>query len=350
MADRISSLDNGYQTGDLSLFPIALDDKDVLFEATNNAFIVLKQTLTYNSKTIIVEDTSLFPDKGELRLGPFPGEAGEYELVYYGKKTNNSFQQLKRGYAGSQVNYWPAATTCVSNTVSSEHHNSIKDAIINIEADLGTKDFPNDLSLNGILKKQEIRFLAPKPLFRAYPIKGAISAATKTQAAGFCVRFQNFTTGQIARYLWDFGDGGTSLERNPTHTYVAEGKYTVKLNVITTTGAQGVATKLDYILINQDESVPFFYVDSIDSPYSTQYAEANNTVAKEFVFVDQTDGDIVQRNWIFGDGVTHTEQDPDVHQITHIYTLPGKYIVTELIQFSNGRLKKSQLPDTLEVF
>lgn len=338
--DRISSLDASYQSGDLSLFPVALDDKDVLFEATNNSFVFLKQTLTYNGQIIIVDDTSSFPDKGELRVGPLPGETGEYELIYYNKKTSNTFQDLKRGYAGSQINYWPAITSCVSNSVSSEHHNSIKDAIINIEVDLGVKDFPDTNSLNGILKAQEVRFLAPKPLFRAYPIKGPPPLS---------VRFQNFTTGQIARFLWDFGDGGTSLEQSPIYTYVAEGSYTVKLNVVTTTGAQGVATKSNYILVSQDEAPTFFYVDSVDSPYSVQTATTMNISPKEFIFVDQTDGDIVQRNWIFGDGVTFTETDPNIHQITHIYSVPGEYIITELIQFSNGRLKKSQLPEPLVV-
>jgi PKD repeat protein len=340
MTDRISSLDDGYTTGDLSLFPEALDDKHVLFEATNNSFVFLKQTLTYNGKIIIVEDTSSFPEKGELRIGPLPGEAGEYELVYYDKKTSNTFQKLKRGYAGSKINYWPAVKSCVSNAVVAEHHNAIKDAILNIEVDLGVKDFPDPASLNGILKYQEIRFLAPKPLFRAYPIKGP---------PPLNVRFQNFTTGHIARFLWDFGDGGTSLEKNPTHTYVADGKYTVKLNVVTTTGAQGIATKSNYITVDKEEAPPFFYVESIDLPYSVKYATENSVDPKEFVFVDQTDGDIVQRNWIFGDGVTYTQQDPDIHEISHIYSLPGSYTVTELIQFSNGRLKKHQLPDPLVV-
>jgi len=340
MADRISSLDAGYRTGDLSLFPLALDDKEVLFEATNNSAITLKQALTYNGKIIVVEDTSSFPDKGELRVGPMPGEAGEYELIYYNKKTSNTFQELRRGYAGSSINYWPARTSWVTNSVVAEHHNAIKDAILNIEVDLGLKENPEPESLNGILKKQEIRFLAPKPLFRAYPIKGPPQLK---------VRFQNFTTGHIARFLWDFGDGGTSLEKSPIHTYVAEGTYTVKLNVVTTTGAQGIATKVGYITVSQEESPPFFYVDSIDNPYSVQTATEQSVDPKEFVFVDQTDGDIVQRNWIFGDGETYTQEDPDIHTVNHIYSLPGSYVVTELIQFSNGRLKKCQLPEPLVV-
>jgi PKD repeat protein len=34
-------------------------------------------------------------------------------------------------------------------------------------------------------------------------------------------------------YAWDFGDGSTSDEPNPSHMYTEEGVYTVKLKVTT---------------------------------------------------------------------------------------------------------------------
>lgn len=339
--DRISSLDEGYVAGDLSIFPEALDDKETLYEASNNSSVLLKQTLTYSGKIVIVENTSGFPDNGIIRIGSAPGEAGEFEMIYYDTRTTNTFQNLKRGHAGSRHSYWVGGgQNYVSNVVSSEHHNAIKDAIINMEVDCGTEKSPAAASLNGILKSQEIRFLAPKPLFRAFPIKGVPPLK---------VRFQNFTTGHIIRHLWDFGDGGTSLEESPNHTYLTEGVYTVKLNIVTSTGAQGVATKSNYVLVDIDESLPFFYVDSMDDPYSTRTAAEEGETPKEFVFVDQSDGEIVQRNWVFGDGVKYIQEDPDVHQATHIYQEPGEYIVTELIQFSNGRLKRVELPEPLTV-
>jgi len=338
--DRISSLDDAYVTGDLSVFPEALDDREILYEATNNSYVVLKQTLTYTGKIVIVEDTSGFPDNGIIRIGPPPGEPGQYEMIAYNTRTSNTFQDLKRGFAGSRQSYWSARKYYVSNSVAAEHHNAIKDAIINMEVDCGVEEFPAAVSLNGILKSQETRFLAPKPLFRAFPLKGTPPLQ---------VRFQNFTTGHIVRNLWDFGDGGTSLEESPIHTYLTEGVYTVKLNVVTSTGAQGVATKTEYILVDVDESLPFFYVDSISEPYSTKTAAEEGKTPKEFRFVDQSDGEIVQRNWVFGDGTTYTQEDPDVHEITHIYQEPGDYIVTELIQFSNGRLKRVELPEPLTV-
>jgi PKD repeat protein len=37
-------------------------------------------------------------------------------------------------------------------------------------------------------------------------------------------------------YEWIFGDGGTSSDKNPVHTYTAEGNYTVTLTVTGTNG------------------------------------------------------------------------------------------------------------------
>ena len=337
---NISSLETGYETGDLSSYPLVIDDKDILYEATNNSMVPLKQTLTYSSKKVIVESTNGFPDSGIIRVGPAPGVAGQFEMIYYGSKTKNTFKNLKRGFAGSRQSQFLPKDNFVTNSVAAEHHNAIKDAIINMEINLGTKELPEILSLNGILKKQEDRFLAPKPLFRAFPIRGPEPLK---------VRFQNFSTGHIVRYLWDFGDGGTSLEKSPIHTYLTEGLYTVKLNVVTSLGAQGVVTKKNYIEVNNDESLPFFYVDSITEPYSVATATELSKDPKEFLFVDQSDGDVVQRNWVFGDGQTMTVEDSDFHDVRHIYDEPGEYTVTELVVFADGRLKRAQLPEPLVV-
>ncbi len=48
-------------------------------------------------------------------------------------------------------------------------------------------------------------------------------------------------------YLWDFGDGSTSTETSPTHTYAADGEYTIKLTATSSgahpTNATNVATQ-----------------------------------------------------------------------------------------------------------
>jgi len=214
MAERVSSVDLGYVTGDLSVYPEAIDSPNTLYEATNNAIVPLKQSLTFNGKRIIVEDTSAFPEQGLIRVGPAPGVVGLFELIYYNKKNSMCFEELQRGFAGSRRSPFCAdGDIFVSLPVSSEPHNATKDALINIETNLGLQQFPSSTSLNGILKAQESRFLAPRPIFRAFPLSGPPPLE---------VRFQNFSGGEIIRSLWDFGDGSTTLEESPIHTFSQE--------------------------------------------------------------------------------------------------------------------------------
>jgi hypothetical protein len=51
------------------------------------------------------------------------------------------------------------------------------------------------------------------------------------------VQFEGKTMGGYSPYSyhWSFGDGGSSYEQNPTHTYTSSGNYTVTLTVIDNT-------------------------------------------------------------------------------------------------------------------
>ena len=50
------------------------------------------------------------------------------------------------------------------------------------------------------------------------------------------------TDGTIITYVWDFGDGETSSNKNPTHTYRQEGSYTVTLTVTDDDGLTDTTT------------------------------------------------------------------------------------------------------------
>ena len=61
------------------------------------------------------------------------------------------------------------------------------------------------------------------------------------------VDFTNTSVGENLSYSWDFGDGQTSMEASPSHTYEVVGEYTVTL---TTTNNYGTDTKLDSISVS----------------------------------------------------------------------------------------------------
>jgi PKD repeat protein len=344
VASRISSLDTSYQSGDLSVFPQAIDDMDTLYTAKNNSETVLSQSLTYNGKYIIVEDGSSFAETGLVRIGPPAGQPGTHELIYYGNKNGNVFGDLARGFAGSRQNSFNAGAH-VTSSVMAEHHNAVKDAILNIQERLGTKKFPTATSIHALLKKLENRYLAPRVFFRAFPRNGQ---------PPLTVRFQNFSEGDAIRFFWDFGDGITSVERNPTHVYQNEGIYTVKLDVLTASGARGTATKNNYVTVSEKEVVPFFYVTPSDSSKPNYSEETATTlgppaVAQKFVFIDQSDGKITQRFWVFDDGETEAAADPDLHTITHVYEKPGEYSPALIVVFSDQTIKRTFLTESITV-
>jgi len=120
--------------------------------------------------------------------------------------------------------------------------------------------------------------------------------------------------GGITTWLWDFGDGETSSERNPAHRYKNPGTYTVTLKVIGP-GGWNTKTKQNYITLTMP-SVPM--ADFIGKPRT-----GDGPLVVQFT--DNSSGHIESRLWNFGDGTTSTEQNP-TH--TYMYKNIGNFTVS----------------------
>jgi len=88
-----------------------------------------------------------------------------------------------------------------------------------------------------------------------YSIAGSYSLGNNNQApiANFegtkdcaSVAFESTSINNVDSYLWDFGDGNTSVEQNPSHVYSTSGIYTVSLEVTNANGADTI-TKDNFI-------------------------------------------------------------------------------------------------------
>ena len=126
----------------------------------------------------------------------------------------------------------------------------------------------------------------------------------------------------IVSRIWDFGDGGTSTEQNPSHEYVQNGIYTVTLTVAEADGDNASETKEAYITVRDTGPNPGFSgtPTSGPEPLTVEFADESTSY----------DG-IVSWSWDFGDGGSSTEQNP-----TYVYVQDGEYLVSLLVTEADG--------------
>ncbi|MBK8472785.1 MAG: PKD domain-containing protein [Sphingobacteriales bacterium] len=63
-----------------------------------------------------------------------------------------------------------------------------------------------------------------------------IAAKFSYKTTGLVVSFNNRSEGNIVAHLWQFDDGNTSTEINPTHTFAKGGLHTFSLTVSNASG------------------------------------------------------------------------------------------------------------------
>jgi PKD repeat protein len=95
-------------------------------------------------------------------------------------------------------------------------------------------------------------------------------------------------------YLWDFGDGGSSTEQNPTYTYTGPGTFTVTLTVTDGYGATDTAT--DSVLVENYPPTADFDYDPYD-PYWCDEVEFDGSWSYDYEVCDG----IVLYEWDFDD-------------------------------------------------
>ena len=99
-------------------------------------------------------------------------------------------------------------------------------------------------------------------------------------------------------YAWDFGDGGTSTEQNPTYVYTAEGTYSPSLTV-TGPCASDTLTNVDQITVTSSAPVAgILFPDTLP---------VTGSIPFDVQFTDASTGAITDWLWDFGDGGTSTE-------------------------------------------
>ena len=150
----------------------------------------------------------------------------------------------------------------------------------------------------------------PLPAVTSAPPLADFIAQPLSGANPLIVHFTDQSSGVPVSWNWDFGDGTTSSDQNPVHTYSMPGTFTVSLTVSNNFGSD---KKTRNAMISSGIAPAAAFTGSPRS----------GTAPLEVHFTDISTGQPAAWSWDFGDGTTSTLQNP-----THVYSDGGSYTVS----------------------
>jgi PKD repeat protein len=160
----------------------------------------------------------------------------------------------------------------------------------------------------------------PPPPANQLPVSAFTAAACRAGAACSFTDQSSDADGTIAGWSWNFGDGTTSTDESPQHTFAAGQSYTVTLQVTDDKG--GKNTSSSSITVGAARQAP---VAAFTPPTCV------SGVGCQFTDLSTDDGSIASRTWDFGDGTTSTEANP-----SHSFAASKDYTVNLTVTDNDG--------------
>jgi len=199
----------------------------------------------------------------------------------------------------------------------------------------GSQFFDYGYLINGTSSYPIHNFIATNITYGDWAIFTNFTSDKTTTNVGTPIQFTDLSTGEPLGYtawLWNFGDGSTSTQQNPSYSYSANGNYSVALksSLVANTSVTNTTIKTGYINITSVVSAAPVAAFSA-SPLVV-------AVGSPVSFTDASTNTPTSWSWDFGDISGSTLQNP-----THSYSNVGNYtvILSATNAYGTGTLTKT---------
>lgn len=241
--------------------------------------------------------------------------------------TNPLTVQFSDGTTGGtpQAWLWDFGDGSLAQTKNPQHTYTAP-GVYDVKLTVGSTTQGSDMEL-------KVGFISVAPA-----VNDASFSASATQGTNpFPVQFTDTSTGPITGWLWDFGDGSTSTEQNPSHVYSVTGGTTAYTVSLTTFVADQADTEVAVDLITVDPAllVPSFSVDV-----------TSGIQPLEVQFTDTSTGPIDSWSWDLGNGQTSSLQNPSKTFFTG--ATPSSFDITLTVSVGD-QVAILTLPDLITV-
>ena len=299
----ITEISPGSTTGYISSIDVGKDDNQILITLSNYGIDSIFETISGGGANGWVNVEGDLPDMP----------------VRWGLYNRDNFNQVA---IATEVGVWVSDDITSSSVV----WNPSNDGLANTRVDMLAMNSNGEMSAGTFGRGQ---FTSPGFTSTA-PLNAAFSPSKTSGVFPLEVDFVDRSTGNVTSWAWDFGDGSSSTEQNPTHTFADAGRYSISLTVddgtnnsVTTKNNLIWATAVQDTLYEEGfESTPYGRIDFMgrDTYSWTIFNQNNDADAFSWWYYIAGNGAAEGSHWMAGLGMAGAGNADDwvVSPILHL--------------------------------
>jgi PKD repeat protein len=245
-----------------------------------------------------------FINNSDKKINTNSNKAGIQHKINISDKLSNTELKINQSNRNNKTdNTFSNLTTNVHSSIKQQTNDAIP--VNQNSDDLTSSNNTNKIIDNYSLTKELNSVISPDATFK-YSVNEGCSPCE--------VKFIPFQISDTIIYLWNFGDGKTSANISPSHTFTKSGNYSIGLTITYKKSKQKVTNTINNAInVKQSPTADFDYY-SLNNTYNFKNSSLNSNKYK----------------WFFGTESTE-EENPE-----NLFTINGVYPIKLIAYNTNG--------------